>query len=503
MNRSTLSSQLAALCRNADALLGNGRYDDAARAYRKVLSLDSTRADVWYNLGYALKAAGRFEEALTAYGRALQAGVADPQEVHLNRAAIHSNHLNRHDLAERELLAALALRPDYRPALLNLGNLHEERGDRAAALACYEKILRPGAATGSDPYRLEALARTAHLTPPQRPDAPLLKELRAAAVAAREPLVRANLWFALGQACERLGCTDQAFDAFSRGNASCRQSGPAYDPQRQERLVQALIGQFASPVPIRPADAGPQPLFICGMFRSGSTLLEQVLAAHPAVRAGGELDLLPRMVSGPLSPFPASMTAVTERQLEELSRGYLQQLRHVVPGDGECTYVTDKRPDNFLLIGLIKRLFPGAKFLHTVRHPLDNGLSVFMQHLDPRVAPYATDLRNTGHYYLQYRRVMAHWKALYPESIHDVDYDAFVRAPREALEPALAFLGLEWDPGCLNFHQRASTVRTASYWQVRRPLYREASGRWERYREHIRPLREALQVPERAGQGPG
>lgn len=495
MNRGTLASQLSVLCRNADALLEKGRHDDAARAYRKVVSLDPTRADVWYNLGYALRAAGRFEEALSAYGRALQAGVADPQEVHLNRAAIHSHHLHRDDLAEQELRAALARRPDYLPAWLNLGNLNEERGDRTAALACYAKILQ-SAAVGADAYRQEALARTAHLTPPKSLNDPMLQALRAAATTAREPQARANLWFALGQACERLGCTDQAFDAFGRGNASCRQSGPAYDPRRQEQLVQAVMEQFATPVPVRPMDKGPQPLFICGMFRSGSTLLEQVLATHPAVCAGGELDLLPRMVSGPLSPFPASLAAVTEGQLAQLAQDYLRQLRRVLQA-GECAYITDKRPDNFLLIGLIKRLFPGAKFLHTVRHPLDNGLSVFMQHLDPRVAPYATDLRNTGHYYLQYRRVMAHWKALYPESIRDVDYDAFVRAPRDTLEPALAFLGLNWDPVCLDFHRRTSTVRTASYWQVRRPLYRGASGRWERYREHIRPLREAL---EGAGQ---
>ncbi len=492
MNRGSLSPQLLVWCREADELLRAGRYGDAVRAYHRIVSLDATKADAWYNLGYALKAEGRFEEALSAYNRALKAGVADPQEVYLNRAAIYSDHLRQDELAEQELRAALMSCPNYASALLNLGNLHEERGDRQAALACYQKIPQSGGGGVDDVCRQEALARLAHLTPPEHPDAPMLRDLRAAAAAARLPQTQANLWFALGQAYEHLACRDQAFDAFARGNACCRQGAPAYDRRRHEQLVQALIGQFASPVPVGQAESGSRPLFICGMFRSGSTLLEQALAAHSAIHAGGELDFLPQMVSGPLSPFPSSMATVTKARLVELSQSYLRQLRQLAPASGEYAYITDKRPDNFLLIGLIKCLFPAAIFLHTVRHPLDNGLSVFMQHLDPRVAPYATDLEDIGHYYIQYRRMMAHWKGLYPDSIHDVDYDSLVRAPGDVLTRVLGFLALDWQPNCLRFHELPSTVKTASYWQVRRPLYREASGRWQHYQGHLRPLQNVM-----------
>jgi len=499
MNRVPLDPQLAIWCRNADALLRAGRYAEASDAYRRILSRDSLNADVWYNLGYALKADGCFEEALAAYDRALRAGVADPQEVHLNRAVIYSDHLRKDELAEQELRAALAVCADYAPAWLNLGNLHEELGDRQAATACYEGVLRASGAA-DDTRRHEALARLAHLTPPDHPDAPLLRDLREAAKAARDLQTRANLWFALGQAYEHLSCTDRAFDAFVRGNACCRQQAPVYDRRGQERVVEALLGQFKSPVPVpvpvRSPEPGPQPLFICGMFRSGSTLLEQALAAHPSICTAGELDLLPRMVSGPLSPFPSSMATITEARLAELSRGYIDQLHQLAPASEGRAYATDKRPDNFLLVGLIKRLFPGAKFLHTLRDPLDNGLSVFMQHLDPRVAPYATDLQDIGHYYTQYRRTMAHWKKLYPDSIHDVDYDSLVVAPRDVLTQALEFLGLDWQPACLRFHELSNTVKTASYWQVRRPLYRDASGRWRRYQAYLRPLQEILERSE-------
>lgn len=486
------SGQVLALCREGGALLERGRYEDAIRLLRKAVSLDPAVADAWYNLGYALKAAGQFEQALKAYRRALDAGVADPQEVHLNRAAILSNHLHRVDQAEAELRTALALRPDYLPALLNLGNLHEERGQRAEAVDCYEKILAAGGGGGMD-YRHEALARLAHLTPPEDPGAPLIGVLRKAAAAAGNPEIRANLWFALGRAYERLGCTDQAFDAFGKANASGLQGAPAYDRARQERFTEALIGQFAMPEPApAPAGEAPEPLFICGMFRSGSTLLEQALAAHPAIHAGGELELLPRLVAGPLSPFPASMARLTAGRCAELARDYRERIGRLFPEAAGAAFLTDKRPDNFLLIGLIKRLFPGARILHSVRNPLDNGLSVFMQHLNPLATPYAGSLADIGHYYAQYRRVMAHWKQLYPDDIHDVDYDALVRAPQEVLESALAFLGLDWDPACLEFHRLGNTVKTASYWQVRQPLYRDASGRWKRYEKHLGPLRDAL-----------
>lgn len=492
MNRFPLDPQLVGSCRSADALLRAGRYAEAADAYRGILSRDVSNADVWYNLGYALKALGRFEDALSAYDGALRAGVGDPQEVHLNRAVIYSDHLRRDELAKGELLAALAIRPDYIPAWLNLGLLHEECGDREKAVACYERVLLAEGGP-EDARRPEALARLAHLKRPDHPDAPQLGILREAAESARDPQTRANLWFALGQAHEHLSSVDLAFEAFTRANACCRQQAPGYDRRSQERFVDALIAQFNLPVADRPLQPGPQPVFICGMFRSGSTLLEQALAAHPLICAAGELDILPRMVSGQLSPFPSSMAAITEVRLDELSGGYLDALRKLPSTTEGAAYVSDKRPDNFLLVGLIKHLFPRAKILHTVRHPLDNGLSIFMQHLDPRVAPYATDLQDIGHYYMQYRRMMEHWKSLYPGSIHDVDYDSLVLAPKDVLASALDFLGLEWWPGCLRFHELSNTVKTASYWQVRRPLYRDASGRWRRYETKLRPLREVVE----------
>ncbi|MEE7560992.1 sulfotransferase, partial [Xanthomonas sp. Kuri4-2] len=275
---------------------------------------------------------------------------------------------------------------------------------------------------------------------------------------------------------------------------------PRYDPERSARRTDALIAAFG-PSPETPAAAAAddaQPLFICGMFRSGSTLLEQVLSRHPQVRAGGELDLLPQLVAQCLQPFPAAAGALSRAQLDALAARYRQHARQVFGDTGAARYLSDKRPDNFLLIGLIKRLFPAARIVHTARDPLDNGLSIFLQQLNPQRFDYAGRLEDIGHFYGEYRRLMAHWTACYPQSLHTFDYDAFVRAPAPTLAALLRFLDLPWAPDCLQFHRAQRAVRTGSYWQVRQPLHADACGRWRHYREPLAPLREALGGDRRA-----
>jgi hypothetical protein len=232
---------------------------------------------------------------------------------------------------------------------------------------------------------------------------------------------------------------------------------------------------------------GEAPVFICGMFRSGSTLAEQILARHEAVVPGGELGLVPVLAAG-LNPYPEAAGAATPSTFAGLRSAYLAGLRRVHPGGG---LVTDKRPDNFLHIGLIKSLFPEARIVHTRRNPPDNLLSLYFLHLDPAMA-YAQDLGDAAHWFGQYRRLMAHWRRLYPDDIHDVDYDALVADPRPNIEALLDFCGLGWRDACLTFHEAGNAVRTASAAQVREPLYRRSSGRWRHYERHLGPMIEAL-----------
>jgi tetratricopeptide (TPR) repeat protein len=495
-----MTDRAEALLQQAEIFHRQGRRPEAIELFKQVLAARPNEIEGWYELGYLLKAEGRYEEALEAYGQALSRRISRPEEVHLNRAVIYSDHLRRDELAEQELMAALAIAPLYVPALLNLGNLNEERGNREAAIGYYERILGlpSGPGLAYQDLRCEALARISNLRPPTSVDDTLIRQLQeaAASAVAHSAQVRANVLFALGRVYDRLDEYDLAFDAYAKANRCLvRESGRPYDRMHSARLVDALISAFptaSAGVTTSTADAGAAPLFICGMYRSGSTLIEQVLAGHPKVTPGGELDFLMRLAVQRLAPFPSSMAVADPKRDEAFAEEYRAHLASLFPDAHSGTYITDKRPDNYLLIGLIKRMLPDARIIHTTRHPMGNGLSIFMQHLHLRVAGYASDLGDIGHYFGQYRRLMAHWKSLYPDSIYDFDYDDFVSDPVPALQRLFAFLGLDWDERTLDFHQLRNTVKTGSYWQVRQPLHGNASVRWRHYDKHLEPLRQSL-----------
>ncbi len=486
-----MNTPAARAVQEALALQRAGRLAEAEAAYVRLLARWPALPDSWFNLAVVQRKAGRFEAALASYARALDHGVSQPEEVHLNRGVIYADHLRREAAAEAELAAALALNPNYVPALLNLANLHEDRGDRAAALALYERVL------ALEPASPLALARYASLKPVSGPGDPLVGRLRQAlARPGAEAADRASLGFALGKVLDACGAYDGAFAAYDAANRDSRLSAQGrvapYDRRRQEDLVGRIIATFTAErvaqLAAAPRGMAPPPIFICGMFRSGSTLAEQVLAAHPRVTAGGEIDFLPTLARTALAPFPAATAGITPAQLAQIAAQYRAQLAALFPG---AERITDKRPDNFLYIGLIKCLFPEARIVHTLRQPLDNCLSVFFLHLDPSMA-YALDLMDIGHYYAQYRRLMAHWRSLFGGDILDFDYDAFVRSPRPATERLLDFCGLEWDEACLAFHKQRNAVKTASVWQVREPLYDRSSGRWRNYARQVAPLRAYL-----------
>lgn len=479
---------LLALVAQAEALERAGQLPAAVAAYRALLRQRPQLPNSWYNLARLQRRLGQYEDALWSYAQALAHGVGQPEEVHLNRGVIYADDLRQPGAAEAELGKALQRNPRYVPALLNLGNLHSDLGRKDDARRCYERTL------AVDPRCWSAMARHAELAPIQGPDDPVIARLERA-LASDEPdyADHAILGFALGRALDACGQYARAFEAYAQANRASRAATPAgvpaYDRSRHEAFVDSLIGTFTADWFRANASASQaQPIFICGMFRSGSTLAEQVLAAHPRVTSGGELDTLLRLVGTELMPFPAAVRNADAARCDAIASRYLQDLARRFPG---ADRVTDKRPDNFQLIGLIKALFPRARIVHTTRDALDNCLSVFFLHLDPRMA-YATDLMDIGHYYSQYRRLMAHWQSLFGDSILDFDYDAFVREPRPAVERLLGYCGLEWDERCLAFHEAATAVKTASVWQVREPLYRRSSGRARHYQQELSGLRAYL-----------
>lgn len=473
----------------AARLADSGRLVEAEGLYQRVLARDPELPDAWFDYARLLRRQRKPDAALAAYQQALDRGVRAPEEVHLNRGVIFSDDLRRPEDAERELDSALALEPDFVPALLNLANLHEDMGRAREALQAYQRLL------ALQPDHGEALARLAGVEGAAASVPGLETRLRAA-LDRPEPDAgtRASLGFALGRLLDARGNYDEAYASYARANADSRASAPAraarYDRAAHERLIDSIIATFrpGSPAPVSGPLPGP-PIFICGMFRSGSTLVEQVLAGHPDVRTGGELSLLPALVRARFEPYPSRVAGMTRPQLASAAQAYLAEVSRIFPAG---TRVTDKRPDNYLHIGLIKTLFPCARIVHTRREALDNLLSIYFLHLDPRMA-YALDPEDIAHHYLQYRRLMAHWHALYGDDLLDFDYDAFVRDPGPWLDRLLAFCGLPPASGLLDFARVAQPVRTASVWQVRRPLHAGSSGRWRNYAKHLEKVRAMLE----------
>ncbi|HZC37416.1 MAG TPA: sulfotransferase [Sphingomicrobium sp.] len=466
------------LLNEASQLHRAGRVEQAIAAYERLLAAKPDLADSWYNLGWLQRQDRRFEDALASYGRALDLNVTEPEEIHVNRAVIYSDQLHSPAEAERELRAALAKNPSYVPALLNLGNLMEDLGERAQARSAYEDIL------AIEPQHSLALARLAGVSHSESLDAGLANQLGAAiARPTNTAAERADLGFALAGLLDAAGQYDEAFDAAAAANAASRAAAEVhYDRAGHERFVDRLIATF-DPAVLPSGVQRPSPIFICGMFRSGSTLLEQILGAHSLVRTCGELDLIPALISR-IPDYPGSVKEADAATIARWRSFYLDGLPAPPSHD---RLVTDKRPDNFLHIGLTKILFPNAKIIHTRRNPLDNLLSLYFLHLDPGMA-YALDLEDAAHWYGEHLRLMAHWKTLYPDDIFDVNYDELVREPQPMIERLLSFCGLEWEDNVLDFHRGRSVVKTASLWQVRQPLHARSSGRWVNYERHLRDL---------------
>ncbi len=476
------------LLQAAQRCLDEGRVAEGIAAHQHLLELHPHLSDSWYNLGYLQQRNRQYEAALHSYQLALDNGVASPEEVHLNRAVLLAEALAQPEQAQWELERALALNPRYCPAQINLGNLHEQCGHRAAAMESYERALE------IDPNNALALSRLPNVATLQGANDPLISRLKhALSTMPGRPLAeRADLGFGLGKALDMVGAYDEAFAAFSAANQASQQlmrPAQCYDRTAHERLVNKLIELFPGPaaLPQKQHDLCSR-VFVCGLFRSGSSLAEQILASHPRVTAGGEIDLLPALFRPSLLQAMENKASLTTQVLQGIRDTYASGVTALAP---HADVVTDKRMDNFLYIGLIKTIFPEATIVHTRRHPLDTGLAIFFQHIGPSM-PWSASLSDIGHWTVQYQKLMEHWHRAYPGAIHELDYDALVQRPEVAMRELLAACHLEWDERCLRFHETSSQVRTPSAWQVRQPMYTKASGRWQHYAKHLQPLRDAL-----------
>lgn len=457
------------------ARLEAGASQEAARSLRRATVLDPRSAEAWASLGSALQAQGQVTEPLDCFERALALAPRAPAVL----LRVGSFLLDRGELEDAESCFRAANTDGGTGGSAGLLAVFERRGALVEARVLVDAS---PALLGRDPLFTLAAART------------LLRSDRAAdALAALDrvpadrilPALRVGFEHARGDVLDALGDPDGAFRGHARANALRRLS---FDSDAHSARVDALIAEwtaarFASSA--RAAVRADDAVLIVGMPRSGTTLVEQILASHPGVRTCGELNDLPAI----------------ERQLDFADAGsldvaasrYLARLRR----DGTALRVIDKLPVNFLSLHAAAALLPGARVVHVRRAPLDTCVSCFFKDLHATLA-WTTDLRSLGRYYRDYFRLMAHWREALPLPLLDVVYERLVAEPEAEVRRVLEFLDLPWDPACLRYFERRPVARTASYAQVVRPIYRDSVGRAARYAGHLEPLLEALGDPEGA-----
>jgi Flp pilus assembly protein TadD len=303
---------------------------------------------------------------------------------------------------------------------------------------------------------------------------------------------RVQLHLALARHYDRRRQYDLAFEHLQVGNATRFKNHP-FDSIAHSRAVDRLIAARGSQaVASHPSPThGKRPIFIVGMPRSGTTLVEQILAAHSEIAAGGELPTIMNIaaqIGGASKAYPETMQELDVESLSRFARQYLEKLDTVCAGG---TRVTDKMPFNFMHLGLIGALFPDAAIIHCRRSPADTCLSCYFTSFNEELQ-FASDLNALARYWLDYQRLMQHWHRVLPLKILDVDYERLVTDTEAAVRQMLSFCELAWEPACMRFFDIDRGVRTPSRWQVRQPIYPQSVGRWRHYERQLRPLFDAL-----------
>jgi tetratricopeptide (TPR) repeat protein len=482
------ASHVAALCGLAALSLAADRGDDAERLLRHALRQSTHHPLAWRGLGQALTALGRLREAEVAARRLIKIEPKNPQS--WITIANVSTRLMRQEEALEAYEQAARLQPDEVRLRMSIGHVQKTLGRRADSEASYK------AALAMDPGIAEAYWSLADLKNYTLADAEVETMQRLLTSDKRERSNEAQLHFALGKAFEQREQYADAFAHYASGNALRRLDAP-FDIEQFECRTARIRAFFDEEFFAKRAGSGnpcPAPIFIVGLPRSGSTLLEQILASHSCVEGTMELPNIMNftrqfddMVAG-RDGYPETVDTAPIGVLTALGSRYLEETAPLRSGRERFT---DKLPNNFSHIGLIQAILPNAIIIDARRHPMDCCFSTFKQHF-AEGQTFSYDLDDLGRYYRCYLSLMDHWDTVLPGKVLHVQHEALVRDPEANIRHLLDHCGLSFEPACLNFHQTRRSVRTASAEQVRQPIYTSGVGYWRHFEKELQPLRRAL-----------
>lgn len=498
-----------------------GDFARAAEAFQKAVSLKPDYLAAWVNLGICARAMKDTDTALRASEKAI---AIDPASfhAHYNLGLVYCD-LKRMDDAVAALNRSLEILPNSPEARFQIGFLYELQQDHAQAITHYREALaansasdllhthlgsclqmigrfKEGAEHLKEAIRLNPANGRAHLalasSQQAETDAGFTAGVRAQArrrdIPSKE---RINLNFAAARLLERTCNYDEAFGHYKTGN-ELRNATSQFDREQFLGLHERIARVFNETFFARLSGAGEaseRPVFVVGIPRSGTTLVEQIIASHPRAFGAGELANLPEIcsLSGRFdsTAYPDCMAELTAQDISDMAARYLAAYP---PASAGADKVVDKTPGNALWVGMIAAMFPNAAIIHCDRDAMDTLWSCYTQNFHAHVF-YSFDLENLAAYHALHTRAMQHWEKVLPGRVINVCYEELVADPEPAIRRVIAACGLEWDDRCLEFHTFDRSVTTTSLWQVRRPVFKSSIGKWRNFEPHLGPLKTAME----------
>ncbi len=509
---------LATIC------ISMGKLEDAANCYQEIIRSQPDQADAYRKLGNTRLQQGNLSAAVIAFRQAVR--------IMPNDASVHNSlgvaWLKQGQLleAEKSLREAILVDADYHEAYGNLAIALKEQSRLEDAEAILKHSLHMSPQNASNCYNLAnilsiqgkiqeaqaAYCKTLSIKPDYTEAFRCLSRLKKYACLDDETKKftalyqnpdllkdkKMHLGFALGKIHEDIGQYDAAFAYLSEANTLFR-SSYNYTLKEDRAFFELLMSIFDQHYMRQYADSGNSdatPIFIVGMPRSGTSLVEQILASHAQVYGAGELEYLKQIVwqscEGDAASgfnFLENIKKLNAHELKKMGDAYISKMRS---HSANSRFISDKMPHNFFYLGVIKTILPQAKIIHCQRDPLDNCFSIYKNYFSSSQR-YAYDLSELGEYYACYQTLMDHWHQVLPEnSIYDVQYEKIVENPQEQIKDLLQHCELAWDEKCLSFHNTERAVKTASIAQVRQPMHQQSVKLWKHYEQHLHPLLESL-----------
>jgi len=460
-----------------------GQLDEAAMSYEKAIAINPEYAEAHNNLGITLNKLDQFHEAINYYEQAL---TINPiyDEAHFN-LGITLYELGQTDSALNCFKQALEINPNYADAHNNLGNILQDLGQLNEAFNCYVHALAIQPDNAQLHRNLSILKKYNNVS-----DSQLIHMQSLLSNNNLSQTDRINFCFALAKAYEDLEMKDELFKVLNEGNKLRKEElnysvgGNLNKHSLYKKLFKSTI--FKSSSHESPTIS---PIFIVGMPRSGTTLVEQIISSHRKVHGAGELPALDKIIAPIMADYLTHNNSFSEKKFLSIRKEYLKNLSSLNISE---SIITDKMPTNFENIGFIFNAFPEAKIIHLKRDAMAICWSIYQRYFPNESLGFPYNMEDLAQFYNSYTEMMVFWHELFPNQIYDISYEDLTANQEQETKKLLRYCELDWDENCMNFHANKRAVKTASSLQVKEKMYQGSSEAWKRYEEHLKPLIKAL-----------